>query len=75
LIADVLSGDGSKCEERYWPSRQAIIQNTLFIFPERRGMATDTTTLPVKFHISLNVADLERSVKFYQLLFDCEPAK
>jgi catechol 2,3-dioxygenase-like lactoylglutathione lyase family enzyme len=38
-------------------------------------MATDTTTLPVKFHISLNVSDLDRSVTFYRLLFNSEPAK
>ena len=38
-------------------------------------MATDTTTLPVKFHISLNVADLDRSVAFYRLLFNGEAAK
>ena len=38
-------------------------------------MATDTTTVPVKFHISLNVADLDRSVAFYRLLFNCEAAK
>lgn len=30
---------------------------------------------PVRFHISLNVSDLERSVHFYRILFDLEPAK
>jgi catechol 2,3-dioxygenase-like lactoylglutathione lyase family enzyme len=29
----------------------------------------------VRFHLSLNVADLDRSVAFYRVLFDCEPAK
>lgn len=29
----------------------------------------------LRFHISLNVNDLERSVNFYQILFDREPAK
>jgi catechol 2,3-dioxygenase-like lactoylglutathione lyase family enzyme len=43
-------------------------------------MATETTTIetktaPVKFHISLNVSDLDKSVDFYRLLFGCEPAK
>jgi catechol 2,3-dioxygenase-like lactoylglutathione lyase family enzyme len=30
---------------------------------------------PAKFHVSLNVIDLSRSIAFYQLLFGCEPAK
>jgi catechol 2,3-dioxygenase-like lactoylglutathione lyase family enzyme len=29
----------------------------------------------VRFHISLNVSDLEKSVAFYKILFDMEPAK
>jgi catechol 2,3-dioxygenase-like lactoylglutathione lyase family enzyme len=29
----------------------------------------------VKFHLSLNVADLDRSVAFFRFLFDSEPAK
>src|SRR5579885_1947253 len=29
----------------------------------------------VKFHLSLNVADLGRSIDFYRILFDVEPAK
>ncbi len=29
----------------------------------------------VRFHISLNVNDLERSIEFYRILFDMEPAK
>jgi catechol 2,3-dioxygenase-like lactoylglutathione lyase family enzyme len=29
----------------------------------------------VRFHLSLNVADLARSIAFYRVLFDCEPAK
>lgn len=32
-------------------------------------------TNAVKFHISLNVADLKRSVDFYRVLFGSEPAK
>ncbi|MCY2968028.1 MAG: VOC family protein [Planctomycetota bacterium] len=28
-----------------------------------------------KFHLSINVSDLDRSVEFYRLLFGCEPAK
>lgn len=31
--------------------------------------------LGTKFHFALNVADLERSVAFYQILFDVPPAK
>ncbi len=30
---------------------------------------------PTKFHLSLNVADLNRSVDFYSIVFGCEPAK
>ncbi len=30
---------------------------------------------PTKFHLSLNVADLNRSVAFYRIVFGCEPAK
>ncbi len=30
---------------------------------------------PVRFHISLNVSDLERSISFYRILFDQPPAK
>jgi len=34
------------------------------------------TVVPgVRFHISLNVTDLERSVRFYEILFDQPPAK
>jgi len=37
------------------------------------------TALPmapaIRFHLSLNVAELERSVAFYRILFGCEPAK
>jgi catechol 2,3-dioxygenase-like lactoylglutathione lyase family enzyme len=37
------------------------------------------TALPmapaIRFHLSLNVTDLERSVAFYRTLFGCEPAK
>lgn len=35
------------------------------------GAATDV----VRFHLSLNVDDLARSVEFYRVLFDAEPAK
>jgi catechol 2,3-dioxygenase-like lactoylglutathione lyase family enzyme len=38
-------------------------------------MATATTTVPVKFHISLNVADLAKSIAYYKILFGVEPAK
>jgi catechol 2,3-dioxygenase-like lactoylglutathione lyase family enzyme len=40
-------------------------------------MATTTlaTTPAVRFHLSLNVADLNRSVAFYRTLFNMEPAK
>jgi catechol 2,3-dioxygenase-like lactoylglutathione lyase family enzyme len=38
-----------------------------------------TTTLPmtatVRFHLSLNVSNLERSIGFYRILFGLEPAK
>ena len=30
---------------------------------------------PVRFHLSLNVANLERSIGFYRTLFGVEPAK
>jgi len=33
------------------------------------------TSSHAKFHLSLNVADLDRSVAFYRTLFGCEPAK
>ncbi|HKB03522.1 MAG TPA: ArsI/CadI family heavy metal resistance metalloenzyme [Gemmataceae bacterium] len=33
------------------------------------------TTPAVRFHLSLNVADLSRSVAFYRVLFNMEPAK
>jgi len=37
---------------------------------------TGTTEVAVKkFHASLNVSDLARSVAFYRVLFGCEPAK
>ncbi|HEX3655712.1 MAG TPA: ArsI/CadI family heavy metal resistance metalloenzyme [Pirellulales bacterium] len=32
-------------------------------------------TIPVRFHVSLNVSNLEKSVGFYRLLFGHEPAK
>ncbi len=32
-------------------------------------------TNPVRFHISLNVSDLSRSIDFYRILFDQPPAK
>jgi catechol 2,3-dioxygenase-like lactoylglutathione lyase family enzyme len=38
-------------------------------------MATETAIAPVKFHVSLNVANLDKSVDFYQLLFGKQPAK
>lgn len=33
------------------------------------------TSNPVRFHISLNVSDLNRAIKFYSILFDQPPAK
>ena len=30
---------------------------------------------PVRFHISLNVSNIERSIEFYRILFDMPPAK
>jgi catechol 2,3-dioxygenase-like lactoylglutathione lyase family enzyme len=36
---------------------------------------TMAPTEAVRFHLSLNVSDLGRSVAFYRLLFGCEPAK
>jgi catechol 2,3-dioxygenase-like lactoylglutathione lyase family enzyme len=40
-------------------------------------MATDAPTITdtVKFHLSLNVSNLSRSIEFYRVLFGCEPAK
>jgi catechol 2,3-dioxygenase-like lactoylglutathione lyase family enzyme len=38
-------------------------------------MSASAVAAPVTFHLSLNVADLKRSVAFYQILFDSEPAK
>lgn len=35
----------------------------------------DTANSTVKFHISLNVSDLNRSISFYRTLFGAEPAK
>src|SRR5262245_51300282 len=35
----------------------------------------ETRSTPTKFHLSLNVADLERSVDFYRTLFGQEPAR
>jgi catechol 2,3-dioxygenase-like lactoylglutathione lyase family enzyme len=37
--------------------------------------APEVAAGPVKFHTSLNVSDLARSVAFYRVLFDREPAK
>ena len=37
--------------------------------------ATADITATVKFHTSLNVTDLDRSIKFYRLLFGLEPNK
>lgn len=34
-----------------------------------------STTPTVRFHISLNITNLERSVAFYKILFNMEPAK
>ncbi len=34
-----------------------------------------TLNTAVKFHISLNVSNLDRSVNFFRVLFGCEPAK
>ncbi|HVV99158.1 MAG TPA: ArsI/CadI family heavy metal resistance metalloenzyme [Planctomycetaceae bacterium] len=34
-----------------------------------------TTDAPIRFHISLNVSNLARSVEFYQSFFGCPPAK
>ena len=39
------------------------------------NMALPTVVPIVRFHISLNVTDLERSVRFYEILFDRPPAK
>lgn len=38
-------------------------------------MATDTTTDVVKFHLSINVSSLDRSVAFYEILFNGPAAK
>ena len=39
-------------------------------------MTTTLTMAPaVRFHLSLNVSDLGRSVAFYRTLFNLEPAK
>jgi catechol 2,3-dioxygenase-like lactoylglutathione lyase family enzyme len=38
-------------------------------------MTTLTMTAAIRFHISLNVSDLERAVAFYRALFNKEPAK
>jgi catechol 2,3-dioxygenase-like lactoylglutathione lyase family enzyme len=39
------------------------------------NMALPTVVPIVRFHISLNVTDLERSVRFCEILFDRPPAK
>lgn len=36
---------------------------------------TETATEVVKFHVSLNASELKRSIAFYRVLFDVEPAK
>ena len=33
------------------------------------------TSAATKFHLSVNVSDLNRSIDFYRALFGCEPAK
>ncbi len=38
-------------------------------------MSDVTIDVPVKFHASLNVSNLDRSIDFYRVLFDREPAK
>lgn len=38
-------------------------------------MSATLTATAVKFHLSLNVADLKRSIAFYRTLFGVEPAK
>lgn len=38
-------------------------------------MATDILTSVVKFHLSLNVTNLARSIGFYEILFNALPAK
>lgn len=39
-------------------------------------MVTALTMAPaIRFHLSLNVAELERSIAFYRILFGCDPAK
>jgi catechol 2,3-dioxygenase-like lactoylglutathione lyase family enzyme len=38
-------------------------------------MSTTLNATAVKFHMSLNVSDLKRSIAFYQTLFGVEPAK
>ncbi len=39
-------------------------------------MATALPMAPaIRFHLSLNVSNLERSIAFYRILFGCEPAK
>lgn len=39
-------------------------------------MTVTLQTAPaVRFHLSLNVRDLKRSIAFYRILFGCEPAK
>ena len=40
-----------------------------------QAMSDLATETPVKFHLSLNVTDLGRSIAFYRVLFGVEPAK
>ena len=37
--------------------------------------ATLTMAPAIRFHLSINVSDLKRSIDFYRILFGCEPAK
>jgi len=38
-------------------------------------VAAETAVAPVRFHMSLNVSDLARSVRFFKALFGTDPAK
>src|SRR5262249_5646483 len=59
--------------------RRRLVHAVAFVHRSNQGqnpMSIPLATTPtIRFHISLNVTNLERSVGFYKILFDMPPAK